>query len=109
MNPSILSSHPTTPLPSTAPFSERLELLRSLVRSQVVGFRPSRSSGPRVERGPDLGLSQEREDVSTRTDPPAGTSEVKVIYNYGHGGAGWQACWGAAEDTRDLVLAALNG
>jgi D-amino-acid oxidase len=55
----------------------------------VVGYRPSRASGPRIERGPDL------EDTG-----------IKVVYNYGHGGAGWQACWGAAEETRDIVLGA---
>lgn len=42
-----------------------------------VGLRPARKGGPRLERG--------------------GEAEgVKVVWNYGYGGAGYQASWGAA-------------
>ncbi|KAK8844062.1 hypothetical protein IAR55_006856 [Kwoniella newhampshirensis] len=67
--------------------------LQSLVVQTLVGFRPSRELGTRLERGPDLELE---EGIQTA-----------VIYNYGHGGAGWQSCWGTAEDAVDLLLQAI--
>lgn len=67
--------------------------LDGMVISHLVGFRPSRKDGVRLERGPEVKLE---------------TGErVKVVYNYGHGGAGWQCCWGYAESAVDLVLADL--
>ncbi|CDU24429.1 related to D-amino acid oxidase [Sporisorium scitamineum] len=47
-----------------------------------VGLRPARRGGVRLERA--------REDVDG----------VKVIYNYGYGGAGYQASWGAALEAK---------
>jgi D-amino-acid oxidase len=67
--------------------------VEGLVLEHLVGFRPSRRDGVRLERGPDLSL---------------GDGEVKVVYNYGHGGAGWQSCWGYAEDARDLLTSSLH-
>jgi D-amino-acid oxidase len=58
----------------------------------LVGFRPSRTDGVRLERGPTV-------DVDGR--------EIKVYYNYGHGGAGWQSCYGTAEDVTGMLLADL--
>lgn len=97
--PSFLSGHPTCPLPASASVAEKLALLETIVENVIVGYRPSREAGPRVERGPDL----EDDEVD---DGGEGTERIKVFYNYGHGGAGWQACWGAAQETRDLVSAA---
>lgn len=66
-----------------------LEHLQSLIINQVVGFRPARDAGVRLERGPDIG-------------------STKLIYNYGHGGAGWQSSWATAEDAVKLVQDALK-
>ncbi|KAF5374960.1 hypothetical protein D9758_000239 [Tetrapyrgos nigripes] len=59
------------------------EDLNSIVIREVVGFRPARKSGLRLERGHDL-------DVEGRL--------ITVVHNYGHAGAGWQSCWGCAEE-----------
>lgn len=64
--------------------------LDSLVIDSLVGFRPSRKGGIRLERGPDL-------DENTA-----------VIYNYGHGGAGWQSSWGTAEEAVALLCKATG-
>jgi D-amino-acid oxidase len=95
--------------------AEKMDVLWGLVEEVVVGYRPSREGGPRVERGVDIGYEFDPEDTadvdhdkqSAQSRQNKGSArKVKVFYNYGHGGAGWQACWGAAEETRDLVLAA---
>jgi D-amino-acid oxidase len=93
--------------------AEKMDVLRGLVEEVVVGYRPSREGGPRVERGVDIDLEIEIDhghivdsDLDTQGAEKKSSRKVKVFYNYGHGGAGWQACWGAAEETRDLVLAA---
>jgi D-amino-acid oxidase len=75
---SITSSRPF-------PSEDHVTLLRTLVRKVVVGFRPARDGGVRLERVPDV-------------------EGIKVYTNYGHGGAGWQSCWGCAEDVVDLVV-----
>ncbi|KAJ9477572.1 DAO domain-containing protein [Pseudozyma hubeiensis] len=54
-----------------------------------VGLRPARRGGVRLERA--------KEDVDG----------VKVVHNYGYGGAGYQASWGAALDAQELVEQAL--
>ncbi|TYJ57682.1 hypothetical protein B9479_001536 [Cryptococcus floricola] len=59
-------------------------LLGDLVLDHLVGFRPSRKDGPRLEQGP-VDLYMEGKFVD-------------VIYNYGHGGAGYQSSWGCAEE-----------
>jgi glycine/D-amino acid oxidase-like deaminating enzyme len=56
--------------------------------THLVGFRPSRKGGVRLEKEMKGGL--------------------EVVYNYGHGGAGWQSCWGCAEDAVEMVLAGLS-
>lgn len=97
--------------------AEKMDLLRGLIEEVVVGYRPSREGGPRVERGIDIDYEFDSEDSADvagdfqsaeerQNAKNARKVKCKVFYNYGHGGAGWQACWGAAEDTRDLVLAA---
>ncbi|WVF65418.1 hypothetical protein IAT40_000145 [Kwoniella sp. CBS 6097] len=70
--------------------------LESLVIQTLVGFRPSRKDGTRLERGPYLACG------------PWGKHKSAVIYNYGHGGAGWQSCWGTAEDAVALLQKALS-
>lgn len=64
------------------------------------GLRPNRTGGPRLEKlsgglsallGEELGGDEAEENG------------CEVICNYGHGGAGWQACWGAAEDVVRLM------
>lgn len=67
--------------------------LKDLVVQHLVGFRPSRRDGVRLERGPDLEAAEGK--------------KVKVVYNYGHGGAGWQCCWGYAESAVKLVIDSL--
>jgi D-amino-acid oxidase len=64
--------------------------LEELVVCHLVGFRPSRKDGIRLGRGPAL------EYVNG--------GRTEVVYNYGHGGAGWQSCWGTADDAARLVL-----
>lgn len=56
---------------------------------QNVGFRPTRDGGIRVEY----------EEI-----PSVG----KVVHNYGHGGAGYQASYGTATAATDLVRTALH-
>ncbi|KAG6811669.1 hypothetical protein H0H92_006382 [Tricholoma furcatifolium] len=60
----------------------------------------ARKGGLRLERGEDLGLGP----GALRTGE-VGTGEVgevmpvvSVLHNVGHGGAGWQSCWGCAEE-----------
>lgn len=69
------------------------EALHEIVLDHLVGFRPSREGGVRLEAGPSI--------------PLAGT-RMSVVYNYGHGGAGWQSCWGCAEDAARLVVEDLG-
>ncbi|XAO25041.1 hypothetical protein I312_103850 [Cryptococcus bacillisporus CA1280] len=64
--------------------------LDSLIIDSLVGFRPSRKGGIRLERGPDLG------------------ENTAAIYNYGHGGAGWQSSWGTAEEAVALLCKAIG-
>lgn len=58
------------------------EDLDSIIVREVVGFRPARRSGPRLERGNSI---------------TANESAIPVLHNYGHSGAGWQSSWGCAE------------
>lgn len=66
--------------------------LDGIVLQHLVGFRPSREGGTRLERE-DVRLG----DAAGRRTP--------VVHNYGHGGAGWQSSWGCADD----VVALLEG
>lgn len=81
--------------PSLPPaHSKALGDVQSIVIDHLVGFRPSRRGGVRLEMGQSIQLAGEN---------------VSVAYNYGHGGAGWQSCWGCAEDVTGLIAEGLNG
>ncbi len=93
---------PTLPEDDDSPKTEeeRLKELERMVVAVLVGFRPSRKGGTRLERGSDLYLSPRKgwEEPGEKT---------VVVYNYGHGGAGWQSSWGTAEDAVDVLLRSL--
>ena len=86
--------------PELAPSSVRMsgkelapEDLDSIVVHEVVGMRPARRGGLRLQRGTDLIV-----------DSGAGNQEsIPVFHNIGHSGAGWQSCWGCAEEIVRLV------
>jgi D-amino-acid oxidase len=59
------------------------------VRQKVVGIRPYRRSGVRLEL----------------TSAPLGTP---LVHNYGHGGAGFSLSWGCARAIRELLSDAMN-
>ncbi|MFB9239198.1 FAD-dependent oxidoreductase [Plantactinospora siamensis] len=63
-------------------------LAGAAVRAELVGLRPGRRGGARVERDP-AGL-------------PGG---VRLVHAYGHGGAGMTMSWGCAAEVADLVSA----
>ncbi|GAA5976723.1 hypothetical protein JCM10908_005607 [Rhodotorula pacifica] len=63
--------------------------LRSILQAEVVGFRPTRDAGIRLEPG-TLSLD-------------GGSRHLAVVHNYGHGGYGWQSMWGCAEEAAKIV------
>ncbi|THH04724.1 hypothetical protein EW145_g5305 [Phellinidium pouzarii] len=65
-----------------------------LIEAEIVGFRPSR----KPQSPADSGLRLERGDSLSSDD-----GDVAVVYNYGHGGFGWQSCWGCAEAVVELL------
>ncbi len=75
LSPAYLTSPTRKPLP---------EDLDPIVLKEVVGFRPARKDGLRLAKG-------------------SAVAGVKVIHNYGHSGAGWQASWGCAEEVVVLL------
>ncbi|MFB6393733.1 FAD-dependent oxidoreductase [Polymorphospora lycopeni] len=62
------------------------ELAGAPVLARLAGLRPARHGGPRVEADP-VGL-------------PGG---VRLVHNYGHGGAGMTLAWGCADEVVSLV------
>lgn len=73
----------------------RPEDLLPFVDGELVGFRPSRKC---ASNGADSGLRLEKGQPLISDG-----AETEVIYNYGHGGFGWQSCWGCAEDVIELL------
>lgn len=69
--------------------------LDSIVVREVVGFRPARKGGLRLERGDDLVIGNRK--------------RIPVFHNIGHGGAGWQSSWDCAEEIVHLVKGVLPG
>ncbi|KAH6909426.1 D-amino-acid oxidase [Coprinopsis sp. MPI-PUGE-AT-0042] len=72
-----------------------VEDIMPLVVEEGCGFRPGRKGGLRLEAGVIK--------VSALSD-----KTIPVIYNYGHGGAGYVASFGTARVAADLVKAALK-
>ncbi|GAA5971389.1 hypothetical protein JCM11641_008332 [Rhodosporidiobolus odoratus] len=70
--------------------------LRSLIKQEVVGFRPTRDRGIRLEAVPGFFSAGGRGEGQAER-------EVPVVMNYGHGGFGWQSCWGCAEEAARIV------
>ncbi|GAA5957366.1 hypothetical protein JCM3765_000437 [Sporobolomyces pararoseus] len=64
---------------STSPIS-----LEPIIKSIVVGFRPTRDQGIRLE--------------AETLAPIRGEDQLEVVHNYGHGGYGWQSSWACAEE-----------
>ncbi|KAF8068674.1 FAD dependent oxidoreductase [Lyophyllum atratum] len=86
--------------PELAPESSRAlgripvpEDLDPIVLREVVGFRPARKTGLRLERGKDIILGSD----------PANQRRILILHNIGHSGAGWQSCWGCAEEIVKMV------
>ncbi|KAG8778443.1 hypothetical protein FRC12_024981 [Ceratobasidium sp. 428] len=73
-----------------------VEDVKSIMIESGCGLRPARRGGVRLERGNVNYLEGERE-VST-----------PVVYNYGHGGQGYQSSWGTAEVAVQIVEKALR-
>lgn len=65
--------------------------LDSIVLREVVGFRPTRRGGLKLERGQDL------------ISPAGAGRKVPVIHSLGHSGSGWQCSWGCAEEVVRIV------
>ena len=87
--------------PELAPVSVRMsgkelvpEDLDSIVIHEVVGMRPGRKGGLRLQRGADLIVDSGAEKS---------LASIPVFHNIGHSGAGWQSCWGCAEEIVRLV------
>ncbi|PWZ03146.1 hypothetical protein BCV70DRAFT_214612 [Testicularia cyperi] len=78
-------ANPAKCTPLTEPRISDLDVL-----AVNVGLRPARTGGVRLEHGPDV-------------------DGTKIVFNYGYGGWGYQASWGAALDAKQLVEAALSG
>ncbi len=68
---------------------EGMKALKACIVGEVVGFRPSRTDG----------VCLDGKMVKSEVDGQV----VAEIHNYGHGGAGWQSCWGCAEDVVNLL------
>ncbi|KAI0341357.1 D-amino-acid oxidase [Trametopsis cervina] len=68
-----------------------VEDLRPLIVEEGCGFRPVRKGGVRIEAD-NLNLNGK---------------DLPVIYNYGHGGGGYQSSWGTASIALDLLKNAL--
>ncbi|KAL0958106.1 hypothetical protein HGRIS_000276 [Hohenbuehelia grisea] len=69
--------------------------LRSIIVEEGCGLRPAREGGVRVEV----------EYVSAGANS---TAKVPIVYNYGHGGAGFQSSWGTAAEALRLLGMALQ-
>jgi len=76
----------TTPAPTA-------DDLRSLILEENCGLRPARKDGIRLEV----------ELMKTRARKDLPSVDVPVVYNYGHGGYGYQSSWGSATMAVDLL------
>ncbi|OJT12710.1 D-amino-acid oxidase [Trametes pubescens] len=71
-----------------------IEDLRPLILEEGCGFRPQRKGGARL-------------DVEWVQGRP-GQGKVPMVFNYGHGGGGYQSSWGSATVALDLLEKALS-
>lgn len=92
---------------SSTSSTQSVDALEKLVLDEVVGFRPQRTAGTRLERE-DLELQRTQRTQSSELERGVEAAAVVLVHNYGHGGAGWQSCWGTAEDAVGLVRDALG-
>ncbi|KAG8710473.1 hypothetical protein FRC11_004479 [Ceratobasidium sp. 423] len=72
-----------------------VEDVKSIIIETGCGFRPARKGGIRLETG-----SVEWVDAGVRKETP-------VVFNYGHGGYGYQSSWGSAKLAVDLLKGVL--
>ncbi|GBE89089.1 D-amino-acid oxidase [Sparassis crispa] len=72
-----------------------VEDLYPLIQEEGCGFRPARAGGIR------LGVEW--------VDTPGKKGKIPVVFNYGHGGGGYQSSWGSASVALDLLEKALVG
>ncbi|KIP11903.1 hypothetical protein PHLGIDRAFT_63002 [Phlebiopsis gigantea 11061_1 CR5-6] len=72
--------------------SPTVDDLRSIIIEEGCGFRPARKGGVRL-------------DVEFIT---AGSREIPMVFNYGHGGGGYQSSWGTASIALTLLEKALS-
>jgi len=68
-----------------------------IIIEEGCGLRPARKSGVRVEC-----------DVLQMNWPNQTQRKIPVVYNYGHGGAGYQMSWGSAIRAAQLLHKALS-
>ncbi|KAF8317064.1 nucleotide-binding domain-containing protein [Clavulina sp. PMI_390] len=80
----------TSPAPTIAD-------LKPQILEENCGLRPARKGGIRLEV--ELVKSTARKDLPSK--------EVPVVYNYGHGGYGYQSSWGSATMALDLLKSKL--
>ncbi|KAG9119496.1 hypothetical protein FRC07_005455 [Ceratobasidium sp. 392] len=73
-----------------------VEDVKSIIVESGCGLRPGRKGGIRLERGEIEYLEGE------------GSKSIPVVYNYGHGGQGYQSSWGTAERAVELVEETLK-
>ena len=72
-------------------------MLQSEVVSEWVGLRPGR---------PTVRLETE---LRAAASPSSGQKSLKIVHNYGHGGAGITLHWGCAGEAARLVHDLLDG
>jgi len=70
-----------------------VEDLLPIVIDYGCGLRPARKGGIRLE--------------VEWFDARGGNGKVPVVYNYGHGGAGYQSSWASASEALGLLESAL--
>ncbi|GAA5892147.1 hypothetical protein JCM8208_001450 [Rhodotorula glutinis] len=71
-----------------------------LVLGEVVGFRPTRAGGIRLE-AETVRLGGEGDGDGGQRQ--GAVEELTVVHNYGHGGYGWQCAWGCAQEAARIV------